>query len=182
MTNEERLVKIAKRFDPEAFAEEDYSNEKLINDAVSFGLGIFLIFPKADEIKSLTNDKENLYMVRYNPFIVMLAKAAVAANCGIAEYGDEDKITIIYVDNSFRKLDPEVQKAVIAHEVGHTMSGHTAEHNARRLNKENQADSYAASIIGVDNMIAALSKLHGCDFIARLELKRRIKMLKKQAQ
>lgn len=178
-TNEERLVKVAKRFCDNSFATEDFENEKYIKDAVNFALGIYIMMPRQDEIKSLTGDGNNLYVARYNPFMLLVAKSAVAANFGYMDYMGK-RLTFIITDNMFRSMDVEAQKAIIAHELGHTMSNHSATHNIRTLKKENQADTYAASIVGVDSMIATLSKIGG-DFISRIELKIRIHMLKKQA-
>ena len=182
MTTEEMIMKFAKKFGGKSFAVEDFKNKDYIDDAVSFASGMYIILPRLDEIKSLTSDGNNLYVARYNPYMLLVAKAAVAANFGHSEYNGK-RITYIFVDNLFESLNEKSQRAIIAHEIGHTMSNHSAAHNLRTLKKEGQADSYAASIVGINNMVVALSKMGASlNFISRIELKIRIHMLKKQAQ
>lgn len=184
MTNEEmKLPKLAKLCGGKSFTKDDLVNEKLIRTAITFSMGMLMIYPTYDEVKSLTNDGENLYVLRYNPFMLLVAKAAVAANFGYVDgYDNNSRATVIFVDNRFMQFDDDSKKAIIAHEIGHTMSNHQATNNRRTLTKENQADSYGAKILGVDNMVAALSKISGGDFISRIELKLRIHMLKKQTK
>ena len=174
MLTEKLLIKLAKKFGGKSFAAKDFEDEKLIEDAISFASGMYLIMPRQDEIESLTSDNNNSYMI-------LVAKAAVAANFGYLDYYGK-RLTIIFTDNRFKSMDKKSQRSIIAHEIGHTMSNHT-DHSIsiRTLKKENQADMYAASIVGTTSMISALSQLGG-DFISKLELKLRIHMLKKQAQ
>lgn len=179
MLAEELLIKLAKKFGGKSFAAEDFKDENLINDAVNFAMGVYLIIPRQDEIESLTSDNNNLYVIRYNPFMLLVAKATVAANFGYLDYYVK-RLTIIFTDNRFKYMDKKSQRSIIAHEIGHTMSNHT-DHSIRTLKKENQADMYAAFIVGTTSMISALNQLGG-DFISKLELKLRIHMLKKQAQ
>lgn len=178
MLTEKLLIKLAKRFGGKSFAAKDFEDEKFIEDAMSFASGVYLIMPRQDEIESLTSDSNNLYVIRYNPYMMLVAKAAVAANFGYLDYYGK-RLTIIFTDNRFKSMDKKSQRSIIAHEIGHTMSNHT-DHSIRTLKKENQADMYAASIVGTTSMISALSQLGG-DFISKLELKLRIHMLKKQA-
>lgn len=179
MLTEELLIKLAKKFGGKSFATEDFEDEKLIEDAMSFASGMYLIMPRQDEIESLTSDNNNLYVIRYNPYMILVAKAAVAANFGYLDYYGK-RLTIIFTDNRFKSMDKKSQRSIIAHEIGHTMSNH-ATHSIRTLKKENQADMYASSIVGTTSMTSALNQLGG-DFISKLELKLRIHMLKKQAQ
>lgn len=178
MSTEERLTKIAKKFGGKSFAAEDFKNKDYINDTMNFAMGIYIMMPRMDEIKSLSGDGNNLYVIRYNPFMLLVAKATVAANFGYVNYM-ENRITYIFVDNLFKSLSINSQRAIIAHEIGHTMSNHSGTHNLRTLKKEGEADAYAASIVGINNIVAALSKI-GCslNFISRIELKLRIHMLK----
>lgn len=179
MLAEELLIKLAKKFGGKSFAAKDFEDEKLIEDAMNFAMDAYIMMPRQDEVKSLTCDGNNLYIAEYNPYMVLVAKAAVAANFGYSEYYGK-RLTYIFVDNRFKSLSIDSQRAIIAHEIGHTMSNHT-DHSIRTLKKENQADMYASSIVGTTSMTSALSQLGG-DFISKLELKLRIHMLKKQAQ
>lgn len=178
MTTEERLVKLAKKFGGKSFAAEDFEDVNLIDDAVNFAMGMYIMMPRQDEVKSLTCDGNNLYVAEYNPYMLLVAKATVAANFGYSEYYGK-RLTYIFVDNRFKSLSIDSQRAIIAHEIGHTMSNHSAAHNLRTIKKEHQADTYATSIVGADTMISALSKIGtNLNFISRIELMLRIHMLK----
>ena len=183
MTIEEMmLVKLAKKFGGKSFAAEDFKDEQLIDDAVTFAMGMYIMMPRQDEVRSLTEDDDNLYVTEYNPYMLLVAKATVAANFGYMDYMGK-RLTIIFTDNRFESMDKKSQRAIIAHEIGHTMSNHSAAHNMRTLKKEHQADTYAASIVGIDNMVAALNTIGASlNFISRVELKLRIHMLKNHAR
>lgn len=106
---------------------------------------------------------------------------------------------IIIFNSEFRTLSKATQKAVMNHEVGHHVLGHLdnemalAAYNGVRglypllgqvISIELEADAYAASVVGNDNMIAALQELKGLPSIpdtAKRELNIRIRALGGQA-
>lgn len=178
---EKILVKLAKSFGGKSFAPEDFEDANLIDDAMDFAMGMYIMMARQDEVKSITEDGNNLYVVEYNPYMLLVAKVAVAANIGYSEYNGK-RLTFVVVDNMFKSMDAQSQRAIIAHEIGHTMSNHSAAHNARTLKKEGQADAYAASIIGVDNMVVAFNEIgrNNLNILSRIELKIRIHMLLKR--
>lgn len=117
--------------------------------------------------------------------------------CVKLQFGDEIYDTVV-VDSNFKKLPDEVQAALIHHEVGHAINkdldGLSANESRKIILKrllgfpvemELKADAYAASVLGYKSVIKALQfmvKETNIPFLSGLEIRRRIKVLKKSAR
>lgn len=78
----------------------------------------------------------------------------------LVNFGD-DLVPCIFVDKLFEKMSKNCQDFIIQHELGHfeyhkdqVLNGY-----ARNDKMENEADEYAAQIIGHDNVILALKEI-----------------------
>ena len=124
---------------------------------------------------------DDLYLEKNGLRIYLKSCSKFIHMCGAVVAGvtkaDEDKVYIIYTDNIYDEFPEKYQKAFIAHEIGHILSGSvdkitdkaitmyseckdirkTREKMAKRnMAYELEADEYAASAVGAKTMIGAL--------------------------
>lgn len=96
----------------------------------------------------------------------------------------------IFVDDKFMSLDDNTKQFIIYHEIGHEVYKHLENIskfdtfkrgipviNKSVVNKEFEADNYAASIMGTDNVIEALKVLKSFSCVGHREINKRIKRL-----
>lgn len=124
---------------------------------------------------------DDLYLEKNGLRIYLKSCSKFIHMCGAVVAGvtkaDEDNTYIIYTDNIYDEVPKKYQKAFIAHEIGHILSGSvdkitdraikiynnckdvhkTREEMAKRnMAYELEADEYAASAVGAKTMIGAL--------------------------
>ena len=136
-----------------------------------------------DEVIKIKDDTLN---VSYNPYMQVILRSMGGIACVINDTNE------VYVDNRFRRMSKSTQYAVLCHEMGHRHYGHVAKKgyaikrivnvmHGKVLKMELEADNYAASVIGINEMIEALQEL--CTYVhglSRQEVKLRIKYLEKK--
>lgn len=100
----------------------------------------------------------------------------------------------IFIDTQFNKLNEHIKDFILYHEIGHKICGHISKNvliNIKRdivslfsVSKEElEADAFAASIVGYDNAIDALSYLKNqYNGIAKIQLNRRCLILKRDTE
>lgn len=139
--------------------------------------------PDPDETVTVKDDTLN---VSYNPYMQVVLRSMGGIACVINNTNE------VYVDNRFRQMSKSTQYGILCHEMGHRHHGHVAEkgyaikrllHIMRGevLKMELEADNYAASVIGINEMIEALQEM--CTYVhgfSRKEVKLRIKQLEKK--
>lgn len=134
----------------------------------------------ADNI--ITIDDTDLH-VSYNPYLHLFTNRL--GGIALVINGTNE----VYVDDNYRRLSNETQKAVLAHELGHYKLNHKAGNTYaidralaifrnQVLPMELEADEYAASIVGTHSMIKALIELSSIKGISKREIKLRIKNLR----
>lgn len=126
-----------------------------------------------DDDLYLEKDGLRIYLKSCSKFIHMCGAVISGAT-----KADRDKVYIIYTDNIYDEFPERYQRAFIAHEIGHILSGSvdkitdraieiynackdkrkTREAMAKRnMAYELEADKYAAETVGAKTMIRALS-------------------------
>lgn len=121
--------------------------------------------------------------VSYNPYMQLLTNSigGIAVVMG----------TNVYTDVHFRNMSESTQKAILAHELGHYKCNHTPIPiiytydrlihilKGKVLSMELEADAYAASVVGKENMIKALLELRKyLKGVSAKEIDLRIKAIK----
>ena len=126
-------------------------------------------------------DDNDLYLEKNGLRIYLKSCSKFIHMCGAVVAGvtkaDEDKVYIIYTDNIYDEFPERYQKAFIAHEIGHILSGSVDEITDRAIEMYNnckdkrktmeemakrnmayefEADEYAAGAVGAKTMIGAL--------------------------
>lgn len=129
-------------------------------------------------------DNTELY-VSYNPYLHLFINRVGSIALII------NGTTEVYVDAQFRNMSRNTQNAILCHEMGHRKNAHNpgitymfdrikAVLNGKVLPMELEADAYAVSIIGKNNMISALKELathtHG---LTRKEFFYRVKAIER---
>jgi hypothetical protein len=130
----------------------------------------------------ITIDDTDMH-VSYNPYLQLftnsLGGVAVVIN-GTTE---------VYTDAQYRRMSPDTQRAILAHELGHYKCNHkpgityqfdrakAIMHNTV-LDMELEADAYACKVVGPNVMINALKELSTIKGVSKKELKLRIHHIK----
>ena len=128
------------------------------------------------------------YILRKNGSKLLKSRIAIAG-MAIVEFDNEHLVPCIYIDKLYEMMSKNAQDFIIQHELGHFEY-----HKDKLLDKykrydemENEADEYAAQIIGYDNVISALEEIKEmllvsslyCNKAGAKEIERRIKYIEK---
>lgn len=114
-------------------------------------------------------------MVIYNPYMVISRGTAIAV-C----MTDTVSQIVIFVDDDYMYMSKNTQQSIIHHELGHIVCNHNTILGIRRIAQELEADAYAVSIVGKENMINALHELTTyTSRLSRKEIIYRIKTIEK---
>ena len=139
---------------------------------------------KTFRFKTATDDIE--LKVSYNPYIHLFANRLGSTAMVTPKTGE------VFVDNTFRKMDDPIQRAFLAHELGHIVLRHSAGAtymldrlkatyvDRKVLSIELEADEYAATIVSPWVMIAALKELGEQPFASKREILLRMKNINKK--
>ena len=111
----------------------------------------------------------------YNPLSVAASGLLFAASA--TEKSGEIKI---WVDDNYLKLDDTDKEAILQHEIAHVMKNHLSSNlcqheyvkkrqkgDAEILRMEYEADEAAACVVGVDNMIHAITMISANEVCAK---------------
>lgn len=173
-----------KVFVDKALVKETRWNSSLDNDlwtscVLNFNNKVYTQGITAKEAKTVNiNGIPCVLSVLYNPYMVTSIGGAIAV-C----LTDTRSQIVVFVDDKFMSMTEASQEAIIQHELGHIANEHVAILGVRQVDIEVQADMYAVSKVGVDDVVNALleikGKLKGLMYWAsRKELNKRIKVLK----
>lgn len=90
----------------------------------------------------------------------LLTNGLAVAGVALVDFGT-NVVPCIYVDKLYEKMTKNAQEFVIQHELGHFTHHREQLINGFERNDkmENEADEYAAQILGYDNVIEALKEL-----------------------
>jgi Zn-dependent peptidase ImmA (M78 family) len=102
---------------------------------------------------------EEGYIHRQNTVALMKSGVCVAG-CTLVQFSTQ-LVPCIWTDDTFNKMSENGQKFVIYHELGHFIYHQDALMNGfeRNIKMEQEADSYAAYVIGSENTIKGLEEL-----------------------
>lgn len=156
-------------------------DKRMINNAVDriSGFGI-----ECDKIVTLDDTELS---VSFNPWLHLLTN-----NLGCIALV-VNGTTEVFTDNNFRRMSPETQKAVLAHELGHYKCGHKpgvlyqldrlkAIVCNKVLDMELEADLYAAKLVGFKTYLKALHELSKVNGVSKKEIRLRMQYLKKHVK
>ena len=120
--------------------------------------------------------------VQYNPYVFLIMNKP-GEMCFVAGKN-------VYVNGIFTNLSRDTQKAVLSHEAGHVLCSHKGSmfESFKRvwyilkgdvMEKELEADTYAAAVVGRTTMIKALKEIKKQvpGLLSKIEIQRRINAL-----
>lgn len=127
---------------------------------------------------------EDTVLCKFSPYS-MLFLGRIGSTALVLDNG------MVLYDDNFRRLSKQSQVAVLAHELGHIKHQHRADStylldrafyafSGKVLPMELEADAYAVSIVGKEEMIKALKGIskYSTSIAGRLEIRNRIKSIR----